>query len=106
MCLGLLGGHFGAIMAILTLPPRTQDLPTLFFIVGNDVYTSLKLLFVSSVRGSPRVEMIPDDCSMILVSLVLISTKNADKSGAVQGPSNKGGPEAADGTAVDEFGFA
>jgi hypothetical protein len=103
MSLGLLGGRFGA---ILTLPPRTQDFPSSFLIVGNDVYTSLKLLFVSSVRGSPRVEMIPDDCSMILVSLVLISTKNADKSGAVQGPSNKGGPEAADGTAVDEFGFA
>jgi hypothetical protein len=103
MPLGLLRGHFGV---ILTLPPRTQDLPNLFLMVGHDVYTSLKVLSVSSVRGSPRVEMIPDDCSMILVSLVLISTKNADKSGAVQGPSNKGGPEAADGTAVDEFGFA
>ena len=103
MSLGLLGGHFGA---ILTLSPRTQDFSNFFLMAGNDVYTSLKLLFVSSARGSPRVEMIPDDCSVILVSSVLISTKNADKSGAVQDPSNKGGPEAAGGTAVDEFEFA
>jgi hypothetical protein len=47
--------------------------------------------------------MIPDDCSTILVSSVLISTKNAGKSGAVQDPFNNGGPEAAGGTAVDEL---
>jgi hypothetical protein len=100
MPLGLLRGHFGV---ILTLPPRTQDLPNLFLMVGHDVYTSLKVLSVSSVRGSPRVEMIPDDCSIILVSSVLISTKNAGKSGAVQDPCSKGGPEAAGGTAVNDF---
>jgi hypothetical protein len=47
--------------------------------------------------------MTPDDCSTILVSSVLISTKNAGQSGAAQDPSNEGEPEAAGGTVVDEF---
>jgi hypothetical protein len=89
--------------AILTLPLRARDLPNPFLTVFHDVYTSLKILFVSSIPGGPRVEMIPDDCSMILVFSVLISTKNAGKSGAVQDSSNKSGPESAGGTAVDEF---
>jgi len=51
--------------------------------VANNVYTSLKVLFISSVQGNPRVEMIPNDCLTILISSVLILTKNAGKSGAV-----------------------
>jgi hypothetical protein len=101
MSLMLLGGHFGV---RLTLPLRTQDLPNPFLTVVHDVYTSLNDLCVSSARGSPTVEMIPDDCSIILVFSVLISTKNAGKSGMVQDSSNKCGPEATGGTAVGEFG--
>jgi hypothetical protein len=47
--------------------------------------------------------MILDDCFTILVSSVLISMKNAGKSGAVRDPSNEDGLEAACGTAVDEL---
>jgi hypothetical protein len=72
-------------------------MPNLFLTVGHNIYTSFKVLFVSSVRGSPRVEIIPDDCSITLVSSVLISMKNAGKS------FNKGGPEAAGGTTIDEL---
>lgn len=46
--------------------------------------------------------MTPDDCSTIFVSSVLISTKNAAKSGAVSDLSMIGMPEAAGGTTFDE----
>lgn len=63
------------------------------------VYTP-PMFYTNPVHCNPKVEMIPDDCSTIFVSSVLISIKNAGESDVVRVLFDAWG---IDGTTADEF---